>query len=56
MKALLLLVYALGLGMVAFLVIHALRSDSGSTSWVLALIWSVALVLIVRVTFRLFTT
>ena len=56
MKALLLSVYVVGLGMIAFLVFHALRSDSRSTSWLLAFIWSVALLLIVRVTFRVFTT
>lgn len=54
-KALLLIFYVLALSMVAFLVIDALRSDSGSTSWVLALIWAVALVLIVRVTSRVFS-
>ena len=54
-KALLLIFYVLALSTVAFLVIDALRSDSGSTSWVLALIWAVALVLIVRVTSRVFS-
>ena len=54
-KAVLLIFYVLALSMVAFLVIDALRSDSGSTSWLLALIWAVALVLIVRVTSRVFS-
>ena len=55
MKALLLTFYVLGLGMVAFLVSHALGSESGATSWVLALIWAVSLVLILRVTSRVFS-
>lgn len=51
-KGLLATFYAVGLGIVALLVVHALRYDSGSTSWILALIWGVALLLIARVTVR----
>ena len=51
-KAMLVTFYAMGLSIVALLVIHALRDDADSTSWILALIWGGALLLIVRVTVR----